>query len=322
MNKIKFVYPALFLLFLFSIFFSIGYGKGLKEIFEGLFCNEGFGFVLKKIRIPRTIFAVFIGGSLSICGATLQSILKNNLAEPYTLGISGGASFGISLSVILGLSNKMGFFINPFMGFLGAMCSTYFVFVLSKRRIYDPNHIVLFGIVVSLIFSSLVFFLFSISDPDKMHGIILWLMGDLSGIELEQMFFYIPAFLIPAIILFLFHRELDVLSLGHEKARYLGLNPETMYKFFFIITSILTGICVSAAGIIGFVGLIVPHILKLYIGTGNKHILFCSYILGASFLVISDTLSRYILYPVELPAGVFTGISGGIILLVLLLKKR
>ncbi|MCX7965822.1 MAG: iron ABC transporter permease [Syntrophorhabdaceae bacterium] len=321
MKKLRLTYFVLFLLLFFSILLSLGYGKGFKELFNGLLGNDGFAFVLKKIRIPRTILALFIGGSLSISGATLQSILRNNLAEPYTLGISGGASFGITLSVILGLNNKIGSFANPLMGFLGAMCSTYIVFLLSRRRFFDANNMVLFGIVISLIFSSLVFFLFSISDPDRMHGVILWLMGDLSGFEIEQAFFFIPVFLISAAILFYFNKELDVLTLGHEKARYVGVNPDVMYKLFFTVTSVLTGICVSIAGIIGFVGLIVPHILKIFLGTGSKHILFTSYLLGASFLTLSDTFSRYILYPVELPVGVFTGISGGIILLILLLKR-
>ncbi|HPP06098.1 MAG TPA: iron ABC transporter permease, partial [Syntrophorhabdaceae bacterium] len=304
MSKIKITYLTLCFILFFSVLISLGYGKGFHELFNGLSWRGDFYFVLKKIRIPRTIFALLIGGSLGICGATLQSILRNNLAEPYTLGISAGASFGITLSVILELNSMLGSFANPVMGFIGAMGSTYIVFLLSRRRFFDPNHMILFGIVVSLIFSSLVFFLFSISDPDRMHGVILWLMGDLSGFESELMVFYIPVFLIPAFILFFLNKELDVLSLGYEKARYLGVNPEIVYKVFFVITSLLTGMCVSIAGIIGFVGLIVPHILKIILGTGSKHILFNSYLAGASLLVLSDTFSRYILYPLELPVGV------------------
>jgi len=322
MNRIKLTYLTLFFLLFLSVLISLGYGKGFYELLKGLWCSENFCFVLKKIRIPRTIFALLIGGSLSICGVTFQSILRNNLAEPYTLGISGGACFGITLSVIFELNSKLGPFANPAMGFLGAMCSTYIVFLLSRKRFFDPNQIILFGIVVSLIFSSLVFFLFSISDPDRMHGVLLWLMGDLSGFESDLIVFYIIIFLIPAFVLFFLNKELDVLSLGYEKARYLGLNPDTGYSIFFVITSLLTAFCVSVAGIIGFVGLIVPHILKIVLGTGSKHILFTSYLAGASLLILSDTFSRYVLYPLELPVGVVTGILGGTILLVLLLKRR
>lgn len=319
--RIRFIFIILILLLVCAVVLSIGYGKGINEIIRGLTEKEGFGFVLRKIRIPRTILALLIGGSLSICGASLQSILRNSLAEPYTLGISAGASLGITISVILGLNNQLGVFANPFMGFMGAMGSTSMVYILSRKKLFDPGAMVLFGIVVSLIFSSLVFLLFSLMDPDRMHGVILWLMGDLSSLENELIFFYIPAFLIPAFILFCFSRELDILSLGHEKAQYLGVKSQRAYKVFFILTSILTGLCVSAAGIIGFVGLIVPHILRMFLNTGNRYLLYASYIGGAAFLVFSDVFSRYILYPMELPVGVVTGIIGGAILLVLLIKR-
>lgn len=320
--RIRFIFIILMFLLLSAVALSIGYGKGIKEIIEGFTAKEGFGFVLRRIRIPRTIIALLIGGSLSICGATLQSILRNSLAEPYTLGISAGASLGITVSVILGLNSQFSAFANPIMGFIGAMGSTSLVYVLSRKRLFDPGAMVLFGIVVSLVFSSIVFLLFSLMDPDRMHGVILWLMGDLSSLENELIFFYIPAFLIPAFILFFFTRELDILSLGHEKAQYLGVRSQRAYKVFFILTSILTGLCVSAAGIIGFVGLIIPHILRTVLNTGNRHLMYASYIGGAAFLVFSDVFSRYILYPVELPVGVVTGIIGGIILLVLLIKRQ
>ncbi|MCX8110537.1 MAG: iron ABC transporter permease [Syntrophorhabdaceae bacterium] len=320
--RIRAVFITLILLLVCAIILSIGYGKGMDEIIRGFTTREEFGFVLRKIRIPRTIIALLIGGSLSICGATLQSILRNSLAEPYTLGISAGASLGITISVILGVNSLFGIFVNPVMGFLGAMGSTSVVYILSRKRLFDPGAIVLFGIVVSLVFSSLVFLMFSLMDPDRMQGVILWLMGDLSGLENELVFFYVPAFLIPAFILFFFTRELDILSLGSEKAQYLGVKPQRAYKVFFILTSILTGLCVSAAGIIGFVGLIVPHILRAVLNTGNRHLMYASYMGGASFLVFSDVFSRYILYPVELPVGVVTGIIGGVILLVLLIKRQ
>ncbi|MBP8625916.1 MAG: iron ABC transporter permease [Syntrophorhabdales bacterium] len=320
--KISIIYTALCLLLISATVISLGYGKGLRELIGAVTDNEGFGYVLRRIRIPRTLLAILIGGSLSICGATLQSLLRNSLAEPYTLGISGGASLGITISVISGINNRLDVFANPSMGFLGAMVSTAAVYLLSKKRFFDPGAMVLFGIVISLVFSSIVFLLFSIMDPDRMHGIILWLMGDLSSLESGFVPFYIPTFLIPAFILFFFSRELDVLSLGSEKAQYLGVSPERMYKIFFILTSVLTGLCVSAAGIIGFVGLIVPHILRMVIHTGNRHLLTTSYLAGGSFLLFSDVFARYILYPVELPVGVITGILGGITLLILLIKRK
>jgi len=263
-----------------------------------------------------------LGGSLGVCGVTLQSILRNPLAEPYTLGIAGGASFGIALSTIMGLQQVLGAFANPLLGFGGAMLSVAIVFALSKKRSFDPNSMILFGIVVSLVFSSFVFFIFSLLDPDKMQTTLMWLMGDLSNLDIAFIPVYIPMFLIPTSILFFFGKELDILSLGREKAQYLGVNPPRFYKGLFLIASLLAGLCVSASGIIGFVGLIVPHILRSLLGAGHTILLIASYIGGAFFLILSDVFSRYLLYPVELPVGVVTGILGGFILLFLLVRRQ
>jgi iron complex transport system permease protein len=316
------ILASLVCLLIISILLSLGYGKGLGAVFCSLFTNEGFGLILRKIRIPRTIIAFLVGGSLGVCGVTLQSILRNPLAEPYTLGIAGGASFGIALSTIMGLQQVLGAFANPLLGFGGAMLSVTIVFALSKKRFFDPNSMILFGIVVSLVFSSFVFFIFSLLDPDKMQTTLMWLMGDLSNLDIAFIPVYIPMFLIPTSILFFFGKELDILSLGREKAQYLGVNPPRFYKGLFLIASLLAGLCVSASGIIGFVGLIVPHILRSLLGAGHTVLLIASYIGGAFFLILSDVFSRYLLYPVELPVGVVTGILGGFILLFLLVRRQ
>jgi iron complex transport system permease protein len=321
-RKNTFILAILACLLIISILLSLGYGKGLGAVFCSLFTNEGFGLILRKIRIPRTIIAFLVGGSLGVCGVTLQSILRNPLAEPYTLGIAGGASFGVALSTIMGLQQVLGAFANPLFGFGGAMLSVVIVFALSKKRFFDPNSMVLFGIVVSLVFSSFVFFLFSLLDPDKMQTTIMWLMGDLSSLDIAFIPVYIPMFLIPTSIIFFFGKELDILSLGREKAQYLGVNPPRFYKGLFLLSSLLAGLCVSASGVIGFVGLIVPHILRSLLGAGHTILLIASYLGGAFFLILSDVFSRYLLYPVELPVGVVTGIFGGFILLFLLIRRQ
>jgi iron complex transport system permease protein len=308
-------------LVLLAALLSLSYGKSPGAVWRGLFEADGFGLILKKIRFPRTVVAFLVGGSLGMCGVVFQSILQNPLAEPYTLGISGGASLGITLSALLGMQAYLGIYANPLMGFVGAMFSVFIVYMLSKRRFFNPTNMVLFGIVANLVFSSLVFFLFSIMDPDKMQITLMWIMGDLLTLDVSLIPFYTPMFVLPALILFLFGKELDILSLGSEKAHYLGLNPPRAYKLLFLLTSLLTGLCVSAAGIIGFVGLVVPHVLRNVAGASHSFLLISSYLGGAFFLIISDVFSRYLLYPVELPVGVVTGITGGFVLLVLLLRR-
>jgi iron complex transport system permease protein len=308
-------------LLIIAVVFSLSYGTHPGAAFDALFRNDGFGLVLKRIRIPRTILAFLVGGSLGICGVALQAVLRNPLAEPYTLGISGGASLGVTISAVTGLQHYLGIYSNPLLGFGGAMFSVLIVYRLSSRRFFNPNSMVLFGIVVGLVFSSLVFFLFSILDPDRMQITLMWLMGDLSSLDVSLLPAYVPMFLLPAAILMAFGREMDILSLGAEKAHYLGINPQRIYRILFLLTSLLAGLSVSAAGIIGFVGLLVPHILRNIIGPGHSYLLVSSYLAGALFLIVSDLLSRYLLYPVELPAGVITGISGGFILAILLVRK-
>lgn len=315
------VFLVLIALLLLSALLSLSYGHSLTAVWRGFFEDDGFGLILRKIRIPRTVIAFLVGGSLGMCGVVLQSILQNPLAEPYTLGISGGASLGITLSALLGIQSYLGVYAHPLTGFAGAMLSVAMVYSLSKRRFFNPTNMVLFGIVANLVFSSLVFFLFSIMDPDKMQITLMWIMGDLLTLDVSLVPLYVPMFLVPAIVLLFFGRELDVLSLGSEKALYLGVNPPRTYKLLFLLTSLLTGLCVSAAGIIGFVGLVVPHLLRNIAGAGHTFLLLSSYIGGAFFLIISDVFSRYLLYPVELPVGVLTGVAGGFILLLLLLRR-
>jgi iron complex transport system permease protein len=277
--------------------------------------------VLRKIRIPRTLIALMVGGALAVSGTTLQSILRNPLAEPYTLGLSGGASLGIAVATLFALQRHTGPWMNPLFGFFGGMASASIVYALSRRRLFQPTSMVLFGIVASLVFSSFVFLLFSLMDPDRMQIALMWLMGDLSALDVTLVPLYAILFVVPLAVLFLYGKEIDILSLGPEKARYLGVDPRRMYRILFILTSILTGLSVSAAGIIGFVGLIVPHLLREICGPRHSLLLTASFIGGAFFLISSDVISRYLLYPVELPVGVVTGILGGFLLLVMVLRR-
>jgi len=316
-----FVCVLLTVLLIIAILFSLSYGKNVVDVMKSLWTDSGIDPVVRKVRLPRTLLAFFVGGSLGICGVILQSILRNPLAEPYTLGLSGGATFGVTLSALIGLERYCSFYANPLMGFAGAMASVMVIYLLARKRFFHPNSMILFGIVVSLVFSAVVFFLFSILDPDRMQITLMWLMGDLSSLDINLIPAYIPLFLIPAIIMLLFGKELDILSLGSEKAQYLGINPPRMYKTLFLLSSIVTGLCVSASGVIGFVGLVVPHILRTITGASHSFLLLSSYLGGAFFLITSDIIARYLLYPVELPVGVVTAMLGGLTFLTVILRR-
>lgn len=229
------------------VLFSLTYSTRPGIFFHNVFSDESFRLVFTQIRLPRTIIAFLVGGALAMCGVTLQSILRNPLAEPYTLGISGGASLGVAVAVVTGLADYFGPYGNPLLGFAGALVSMAIVYGLSKRRFFDPSTMILFGIVTNLVFSSFVFLFISLMDPDRVQGTLMWLMGDLSTLEPSVVMWYVPLLLIPSVLLGVFGKDLDLLSLGSEKAQYLGANPPRLYKVLFIVTSLLTALCVSAS---------------------------------------------------------------------------
>jgi iron complex transport system permease protein len=268
--------------------------------------------ILTHIRFPRTVLATAIGGSLSLCGAILQGIYRNPLVEPYTLGISGGASVGVTLAIVTGLNTLKGISLSLF-GFAGALTTVFIVYSLSIRysRV-SVGKMLLIGVMVSFISSSIVMLLMSLTNAEQIHGIIFWTMGSLNESDPAVV---ISLFLLSVIILgvsYFFAVSLNAMRLGETKARHLGINTTATIRILFIITSLLTGSCIAVAGVIGFVGLIIPHISRLLSGTDYRILLLSSFLNGAIFLIWCDILSRIIISPNELPIGVITGIFGGI----------
>lgn len=268
--------------------------------------------VLANIRIPRTLLGFAIGGSLSLSGVILQGIYRNPLVEPYTLGISGGASLGITVAIVTGLSVISRMVLVMF-GFAGAFATIFFVYMLSTRRgAVNINRMLLVGVMISFISSSLVMFLMSITAVENIPGIIFWTMGSLN----ESNQYVVNGIVILSVVIlavsYLFAIPLNALRIGESKARHLGINTGVTIRLLFILTSLLTGSCIAVAGIIGFVGLIIPHITRLLVGMDYRILLVASFLNGGIFLILCDILSRVVISPNELPLGVITGILGGI----------
>lgn len=273
--------------------------------------------IIFDLRLPRVMAGFFTGGGLAITGAVLQGLLKNPLAESYTLGISGGASLGICIGVIIGK-----YLCIPLFGFIGGIISTLIIVIAgSKKNLSNPS-LILLGVILNFIFSSFVLFILAISERERFQQSFFWLIGDLS---------YFPYFLFkPAILIILFFsifiltfsRQLDIISIGEEKAKTLGVESEKVKKILFIFSSIITGSCVSLGGMIGFVGLIVPHISRIFFGSAHLKILPVSFILGGCLLTLADTIARTVISPIEIPVGVITSLFGGLFFLFLLLRKK
>ncbi|MCD4742118.1 MAG: iron ABC transporter permease [Desulfobacteraceae bacterium] len=279
--------------------------------------------ILMGIRLPRIIIAIAIGGSLSLAGTLLQGMFRNPLVEPYTLGISGGASLGVCLTIVFSLHTKIGIMAYPISGFAGAGLVIFMVYTLSIRGgALKPNTMLLTGVMISFVASSLVMLLMAISKSDDLHNIVFWIMGSLDepNITLIKIVCYGS---MAGLVISLFHcHNLNALALGDEQAALLGVDTAKTKKILFIIASLLTGLSVSVAGIIMFVGLIIPHFMRMVIGSDHRILIISSFLGGASFLIMCDIFARTVISPLELPVGVITGIIGGIVFIYILGQKQ
>lgn len=296
----------------------------LQNVFKILKSKSGIEYtILTRIRLPRIVLAFAIGGALSLTGALLQGIYRNPLVEPYTLGISGGAALGIALVIALGLHLTIGALVFPLAGFLGALLTIFLVYFLSVRRgSININKMLLIGVMISFLASSSMMFLMAITSAEYLHNIIFWTMGSLDEPDSNLIKIMLFSSIAGLIISYFFARPLNALRLGEKKAMHLGVNSSTTIRILFIVASLLTGICVSVAGIIGFVGLIIPHIIRQIIGNDYRVLLLGSYLGGSLFLVISDILARTVISPNELPIGVITGMVGGLVFIIVLSKAK
>jgi len=274
--------------------------------------------ILFKIRFPRLILGIVVGASLSTAGVIFQGMFRNPLVEPYTLGVSGGAAVAVCLAIIAGISRLI-----PLVGFVGAIGAVLLVYFVASSggRLAIPT-LLLTGVIVSFFSSSLIMLLMSLSRTEELHGIMFWIMGNLQETDFTLILIVSIALLTGVFVAFLFARDLNALSLGEEEATHLGINVEEMKKILFLLASFLTGLSVSISGIIGFVGLMIPHFIRGLISPDHRILLPASALSGAVFLLGADLVARTIVAPQELPVGIITGIAGGIIFIYIIRRRK
>ncbi len=277
--------------------------------------------IIYEVRLPRILGALLVGLGLAVAGAVLQAILRNPLAEPYTLGISGGAVLGVALFLVVPFLSATRISL-PVMSFLGALASVVLVYVITSRHRFSVSSLVLSGVILSFVCSSLVLLIFSVSKPTEVQSILFFLMGSFTAIDYSIIKIIAGPLLAGVLVLVFFSRDIDVLALGDEKASHLGIAPHRVRAFLFIITSLITGCCVAVSGMIGFVGLMMPHIMRTVVGPKSRDLFITSALSGAIFLIISDTLARTVMAPAEVPVGVVTGIVGGVFFIGLLINVK
>jgi len=281
--------------------------------------------ILFLARLPRILLAAITGASLSVAGAVFQAILRNDLAAPITLGVSSGAAFGAVLAISLGFSfSFMGFSSIPLAAFLGALMAVTLVFSLVKTRQGElPTSIVLLaGVTVNFFFAALVMFIHYLSDVTQSFRIVRWLMGGLDITDYQTVFsISLPVFIGIAILMYI-ARDLNLISSGSQSAMSRGVDVPKIQKIGLVSASLVTGAVVATSGPIGFVGLVVPHIVRLLIGPDQRILIPASMLFGASFLIICDTVARTVIAPTEIPVGVITALIGGPFFVWLLRRKR
>lgn len=265
-----------------------------------------------QIRLPRVLLGIAVGGALSLAGVMLQGIFRNPLVEPYTLGISGGAALGVCLNVLLRLGPRFGSWTLPLAGFLGALASILLVSLLMvRKRVTRVRDLLLVGVMISFVCSSLVMLIMAVSRQEDLHGIVFWLMGSLEEPNPFLIGLAVAASFLSLIASWCFSLDLNAMALGEEEAMHLGVRVEHTKRALFLLASLATGLSVAVAGVIGFVGLVVPHFMRRVVGCDHRMLLPVSWLCGATFLVLCDTIARTIVTPIVLPVGVITGILGG-----------
>ena len=289
----------------------------LSPIIPNLTVSPTITSIVFNVRLPRIIAAIIVGASLSIAGASFQGLFKNPLVSPDLLGVSNGAGFGAAIAIILSFGNIL----TQASAFIFGIISVSITYLLSKSyKSAGTLVLVLSGVAVSALFNALISGIKFLADPyDKLPEIVYWLMGSLEKVTLNQISIIIIPILIGLAILLIMRWHLNLLSMGDEEAQSLGLNPNKLRLIFIIACTLITSASVSISGIIGWVGLVVPHITRMIVGPDHKILLPASISIGASFLLIIDTLSRT-MFALEIPLGILTAIVGVPIFLYLLQK--
>jgi len=271
------------------------------------------------VRFARIVTAIIAGAGLSALGAVLQSLLRNPLAEPYLLGASSGASLGAVLVIISGLSQVF----LPVGGSIGALFSAIIVYMIAKRRGSIPTQsLILSGVIMSIALSSIIVFLISVAGNDALHNIMWWLWGSLEVYDLNLIGIIGGIVAAGILVMSCFSQDLNAISLGEESAIHLGVNVELVKRILFGVGSLIAGSLVALCGMIGFVGLIVPHIARSLVGPDHRRLMPASAILGATFMIVCDLISRVAFSPFEIPVGVITALVGTPIFIVVLKRSQ
>jgi iron complex transport system permease protein len=312
-----------------SVLMGVAWGTGSLTLADlrpgGAPLSEQARAVFFDVRLPRVLAAAVLGGALSVAGVVFQALLRNPLADPYVLGVSGGASIGGVLALLFGLggaTSLLGELAVPAFAFLGALGALLLIewvaTVGGKLTVYT---VLLTGAIFNAFSAALIYFIQTIASLEQLHAIVFYLMGSVPLLGYRGVGLLAAASLLATVALLAMARDYNALTIGEEGAAQLGVNVEGIKRRTFVLGSLLTGLAVSVAGLIGFVGLVVPHLLRLLLGPDHRLLLPAAFFGGGSFLVLADLIARVAVAPGELPVGVVTALVGGPFFLTLLRRR-
>jgi iron complex transport system permease protein len=309
----------------------IAYGEILRVFGDAIgFTETGGGTsditrtILLQVRLPRMLLGFLVGCSLAAVGVALQALLRNPLADPYVLGVSSGAALGAAVGVLLGAGNTfLAETALPVCGFAGGFFALVVVYRIAVSNEQLPIHsLLLTGVILNAIFSALIMFITSILEPNRSYGMMAWLMGTLTAPTYSGLAGLIVYLAIGLLLLFSQMRVFNILALGEESARALGIDTEQAKQFIFVLSALATGAVVSVSGMIGFIGMVVPHAVRLVTGADHRLLLPASALVGGAFLMGADTIARTLISPAEIPVGIITALAGGPFFVYILLRRK
>lgn len=293
-----------------------------KEIAGGI--SDIASTILLQVRLPRMLLGFLVGCSLATVGVALQALLRNPLADPYVLGVSSGAALGAAVGVLLGAGTTfLAETALPVCGFAGGLLALVIVYRIAAGSEALPIHsLLLAGVILNAIFSALIMFITSILEPNRSYGMMAWLMGTLTAPTYGGLAGLLVYLSIGLVLLFGHMRVLNILALGEETARTLGVDTERAKRSLFVLAALVTGAVVSVSGMIGFIGMVVPHAVRLVTGADHRLLLPASALVGGTFLMGADTIARTMISPAEIPVGIITALAGGPFFVYLLLWRK
>ena len=280
--------------------------------------------IILQIRLPRILGAAIVGIALAVAGVVLQGLLRNPMADPYVIGISAGASLGASLAIGFGLGfSLLGVLYSiPLMAFITALCTIFVVYNIARRGQGVPMlTLLLVGIAVNSFLSAVIAFIKMVSG-EALHAIVFWILGSFVACNWNYVRIALPFTVIGVAVIYVFARDLNIILLGEEQAQHLGVDTERLKRMMLASASLITAAAVSISGIIGFIGLIIPHIVRILVGPDHRILIPSSALAGAIVLILCDTIARTIIRPAELPVGVITSLLGCPFFIYLLRKRK